>query len=180
MPGLEINKIAASILLASLIAMIVGITVNALYKPNLTMQQRGYVVKTHGQASSDSKSTTDSPIDIAALMKSANAAAGANIIKKCLACHSVEKNGPNRVGPHLWDVLQRPKASVSDYQYSSALSSKGGKWEYSDLFAFLKNPREYAKGTKMSFAGLSKPEDIANIVEFLRQNAHDAPIPALP
>ncbi|MES2214621.1 MAG: cytochrome c family protein [Pseudomonadota bacterium] len=182
MSGFELNKIAASILLASLIAMIVGTVVNILYKPNLSPEQRGYTVDTHGihVEGSTASAAPEAPIDIAALMKTANASAGENIIKKCLACHSVDKDGPNKVGPHLWNVIGRDKGSIADYKYSAAMMAKGGKWEYADLFAFLKNPRAYLPGTKMSFAGLSKPEDIANVVEFLRLNAHDAPPPALP
>jgi cytochrome c len=181
MSGFELNKIAASILLASLIAMIVGIVVNALYKPNLLPEQRGYTVAPHAHTTDKaSASELEAPLDIPALMKTANSAAGENIIKKCLACHSVEKDGPNKVGPHLWNVIGRDKASIADYKYSSAMTAKGGKWDYSDLFAFMKNPRQYLPGTKMSFAGLIKPEDIANVIEFLRLKAHDTPPPDLP
>lgn len=182
MSGFELNKIAASILLASLIAMIVGSVVNMLYKPNLSPEQRGYTVAPHGHTAGiqTNADAVEVPLDIPALMKAANSAAGENIIKKCIACHSVDKDGPNKVGPHLWNVIGRDKASISDYKYSSAMTAKGGKWDYADLFAFIKNPRQYLPGTKMSFAGLSKPEDIANVIEFLRLKAHDAPIPALP
>jgi len=181
MSGFELNKIAASILLASLIAMIVGTIVNVLYKPNLSPEQRGYMVATHSgahvQAASD---VPEKPLDIPALMKAANADAGEVIIKKCLACHSVDKDGPNKVGPHLWNVIGRNKASVADYKYSQAMTDKGGVWSYDDLFHFLRSPRAYVPGTKMSFAGLNKPEDIANVIAYLRLKAHDTPAPSLP
>ena len=182
MSGFELNKIAASILLASLIAMVVGTIVNILYKPNLSPAERGYTVATHNAQENSTTSGLVEPEtpDILTLMKAANADAGANVVKKCIACHSVDKDGPNKVGPHLWNVIGRNKGSISDYNYSPAMIAKGGKWDYADLFAFLKNPRQYLPGTKMSFAGLSKPEDIANVIEFLRLNAHDAPPPALP
>lgn len=183
MSGFELNKIAASILLASLITMIVGSVVNVLYKPNLSPEQRGYTVAVHNMHATEGPATNiqpEAPVDIPALMKTANADAGENIIKKCLACHSVDKDGPNKVGPHLWNIVDRDKGSIADYQYSPAMMAKGGKWGYSDLFAFFKNPRQYVPGTKMSFAGLSKPEDIANVIEFLRLRAHDIPQPALP
>jgi cytochrome c len=181
MSGLELNKIAASILLASLIAMIVGVVVNVLYKPNLHPTQRGYTVATHaGQSQDANASPQEESINISELMKSASAESGELIIKKCISCHSFDKGGPNKIGPHLWNVIGRAKAGVSDYSYSEAMKNKGGVWDYDALFYFLKNPRQYLPGTKMSFAGISKPQDIANVIEYLRLKAHDAPIPQLP
>ncbi len=185
MSGFELNKIAASILLASLIAMICGTIVNILYKPNLSPKERGYVIPVHNsnvntEGNIESSTASETPIDIPALMKSANIANGGSIIKKCISCHSLEKNGPSRVGPHLWGVVDRKKASISDYKYSAALIDIGGVWDYESLFKMLRKPSKFAPGTKMSFAGLSNPQDIADVIEYLRVNAHDSPIPALP
>lgn len=183
MSGFELNKIAASVLLAALIAMVVGTVVNLLYKPKLSLEQRGYQVAVHeGNTISDpaTNNQPEVPLDIPALMKEANADEGEKVIKKCIACHSVDKGGPNKVGPHLWNVIGRHKASIAEYTYSQAMVDKGGVWNYDDLFHFLRNPRKFVPGTKMSFAGLSKPEDIANVIAFLRQKAHDAPPPPLP
>src|ERR1700677_3391661 len=98
MSGFELNKIAASILLASLIAMVAGVVVNILYKPNLHPKTRGYeVAVTETAPGSAQAAPQEVPLDIPALMAKANADNGANLVKKCLACHSLDKDGPNKV-----------------------------------------------------------------------------------
>lgn len=173
MNGKELNKIVAAILFASLIAMMVGFVANILYKPNLQIQHRGYSVAIHESSDTPSTATAQEPINIPELMKTANADNGREIAKKCLMCHSIDKDGPNKIGPHLWDVAGRPKASIADYKYSPALSKLGGVWDDDSLFAFLHKPSSYAPGTKMSFIGLSKPQDIADVILFLKTYVHD-------
>lgn len=172
MNGKELNKIVASILLASLIAMMVGFIANILYKPNLQALHRGYSVAVQ-ETSGASATQAQAPVNIPELMKTANSDNGREIAKKCLMCHSLDKDGPNKIGPHLWDVAGRPKASIADYKYSPALSKLGGVWDDDSLFAFLHKPSSYAPGTKMSFAGLSKPQDIADVILFLKTYVHD-------
>ncbi|AFB28659.1 c-type cytochrome [Rickettsia rickettsii] len=174
MSGKELNKIVAAILFASLIAMMVGFVANILYKPTLELQHRGYSVAV--QESSANQNTTaleQALVNIPELMKTANADNGREIAKKCLMCHSLDKDGPNKLGPHLWDVAGRPKASIADYKYSPALSKLGGVWDDDSLFAFLHKPSSYAPGTKMSFAGISKPQNIADVILFLKTYVHD-------
>lgn len=174
MSGIELNKIAAAILLASLIAMMVGFIANILYKPNLHPEPRGYTLEiTESAINSDIKTSIEQPVDIEKLMKNANAEAGRNIAKKCLMCHSLDKNGANKVGPHLWNIVGKEKAKVENYKYSAALSSKGGSWDEESLFHFLNKPSGYVPGTKMSFAGLNKPQDIADVIMFLKKFVHD-------
>lgn len=174
MSGFELNKIAASILLASLIAMLVGFVANVLYKPNLQPAKRGYSIAVTEEDDNNNQAPMEEvKIDIAELMKNANAEAGKEIIKKCISCHSLDKGGANRVGPHLWNVAGNEKAKVEGYKYSPALSSLRGKWDDESLFHFLKRPSKFAPGTKMTFAGISKAEDIANVIMFLKTLAHD-------
>lgn len=174
MSGKELNKVVAAILLSSLIAMMVGFIANILYKPHLEPKIRGYSVAVHeSSAIQNNNETAAVPINIPELMKTANADNGREIAKKCLMCHSLDKDGPNKIGPHLWDVSGRPKASIADYKYSPALSKIGGSWDDDSLFAFLHKPSSYAPGTKMSFAGLSKPQDIADVILFLKTYVHD-------
>ena len=178
MSGFELNKIAASILLASLIAMIAGTVVNVLYKPNLSPKQRGYSVAVTGGHSAVAEAPA-APVDIPALMKVANAANGEGLVKKCISCHSLDKNGPNKVGPHLWNVIGRDKGTIADYKYSAAMIAKGGKWDYESLFHMIHKPSAFMPGTKMSFAGLSNPQDVADVMQYLRTKLSDSP-PALP
>jgi cytochrome c len=174
MSGIEINKIAAAILLASLIAMLVGFVTNILYKPVLNPESRGYSIEiTADSANNTVTSGEQKPIDIAELMKSANADAGKDLAKKCVACHSLDKGGNNKVGPLLWNIAGSEKAKVAGYKYSPALAAKGGNWDDESLFHFLSKPSQFVPGTKMSFAGLSKPQDIANIIMFLKTYVHD-------
>ncbi len=175
MSGIELNKIAASILLASLIAMMVGFITNILYKPVLHPDPRGYKVEVTDDSSNapDAKVVTETPVNIEELMKTANAEAGREIAKKCSVCHSLDKSKVNKVGPHLWNIVGTEKAKAENYKYSSALSSKGGIWDEESLFHFLHKPSQYIPGTKMSFAGLNKPQDIANVIMFLKTFVHD-------
>lgn len=169
MSGIELNKIIASILLASLIAMMVGFIANILYKPTLTPESRGYTIEVSEEATGNSnKATTDEPVNIEEIMKKANAESGKNLAKKCLMCHTFEKNGPNRVGPNLWNIANAERAKVENYKYSPALSSKGGKWDEESLFHFLNKPTQYIPGTKMTFAGFNKPQDAADVIAYLK------------
>ncbi len=178
MSGLELNKIAASILLAGLIAMIVGFITDILYEPELKPKVRGYSVEVH-EGGNESLGAVEVPItfDIPALMKQASSQAGEALFKKCMVCHTDDKGGPNKIGPNLWNVVGRPKGTEAGYTYSTEMTKKGGEWDYDSLFHFIHKPRDFVPGTKMSFIGLSKPEDIANVIAYLREKASDNPKP---
>jgi cytochrome c len=175
MSGFELNKIIAGILVASIIAVLVGMVADVLYKPELQAKNRGYTIATHSQNIVQSAEAVQDnvDIDIKQLISVANADAGKDVIKKCLSCHSFDKGGANKVGPNLWNIVGHPKAKVQGYNYSPALISKGGNWDEESLFKFLQKPSKYAPGTKMSFAGISKPEDIANLIAFLKKFAQE-------
>jgi len=110
------------------------------------------------------------------LLASAAPDKGAKIFKKCKACHTTEKGGKNKVGPNLWDIVGKGKAAVGGFKYSDVLKGLGGDWNYADLDAFLANPKGFAKGTKMSFAGLKKAGDRAAMLAYLR-SLSDSPKP---
>lgn len=116
--------------------------------------------------------------ELAALLESGDAGAGEKVFRKCKACHTIDKDGGNRIGPNLWNVVGRDKASVEGFSYSDALSGLGGAWTYEDLSAYLEDSKGFAPGNRMSFAGLKKPEDRANVILYLREHS-DQP-PALP
>lgn len=115
---------------------------------------------------------------IAALLAAADADAGARLSKKCAACHSFDKGGKNKVGPNLWDIVGKAIASGEGYKYSGVLAGLGGEWTYDNLDAFLTKPKDFAAGTKMSFAGLKNAEDRADLIAFLRGRSDDPkPLP---
>ena len=122
---------------------------------------------------------------VAALLQNASVESGQATFKKCQACHSGEKGGPNKVGPHLWDVVDRPVASVSDFSYSSGMKdfSEGSSkhWDYDHLYHFLKNPKGYVSGTAMGFAGIKDPAGRADVIAYLRTLSDSPkPLPAAP
>ncbi|RGP41384.1 Cytochrome c like protein [Altererythrobacter insulae] len=102
------------------------------------------------------------------LLVDATAEAGERVFAKCSACHTIEQGGANGIGPNLYEVMGATIGNhVPGYAYSPALMEKGGSWTWEDMDAWLKNPRGYADGTKMSFAGLSDPEDRANVMVYM-------------
>ena len=113
---------------------------------------------------------------IACYMAAADATAGQQVFAKCTACHNADKGGANALGPNLWGVLGEPVGKGKGFAFSDALAKHGGNWDFQNLSDWLANPKKFAPGTKMTFAGLSNPEDRANVIAFL--NAHsDAPKP---
>src|SRR4030095_5237058 len=109
-------------------------------------------------------------------LASADPAKGEQVFKKCAACHNADKGGANALGPNLWGIPGEAVGKGHGFPLSEALAGKGGSWDWQNLSAWLANPKKFAPGTKMTFAGLSKPEDRANVIAFL--NAHsDAPKP---
>ncbi len=115
-------------------------------------------------------------------LASADAAKGADVFKKCAACHNADKGGANALGPNLYAVLGEPIGKgANGFAFSEALSGKGGNWDWTQLGAWLHSPKAFAPGTKMTFAGLSDPQDRANVIAFLNSKS-DAPkpLPAAP
>lgn len=179
MSGFEWNKIAGAVLLAGLIAMVVGTVADSLYQPKLSPKKRGYQVAVESTDKGGAEGAAkEEAVDVAALLAAAKPDDGKKVLKKCETCHSVDKDGPNKIGPTLWDIVGREKGKHEGFSYSDGMKSKGGNWDYDALFAFLKLPKNYVQGTKMTFAGMSKPQDIANLVSYLR-TLSDSPV-ALP
>jgi cytochrome c len=115
---------------------------------------------------------------VVAQLASAKADDGAAGFKKCAACHAVKKDAPSGAAPNLWGIVNRPKAAQADFaaKYSDAIKAKGGEWTYENLALFLHQPKGYIAGTKMAFAGIKDPAEIANVIAYLRTLA-DAPAP---
>lgn len=114
-------------------------------------------------------------------LASADPAKGAEVFKKCQACHTINQGGANGLGPNLYHVLGEPVGQGRGFAWSEALSGHGGKWDWATLSEWLANPKKFAPGTKMTFAGLSNPEDRANVIAYLNQNSPaPLPMPAAP
>ena len=119
-------------------------------------------------------SAAEEPIE--AFLAKADPAKGAQVFNKCAACHNATKGGPNGLGPNLWDVLGEPVGQGKGFAFSDALSKKGGTWNWDNLSQWLSSPRTFAAGTKMTFAGLSNPQERADVIAYLNQQS-DSPLP---
>lgn len=116
------------------------------------------------------------PADFKQLLAAADPASGEKVFGKCKACHNAEKGGANQVGPNLWNIVGAQVAHHDGFPYSAALAGKSGeKWTYDELNVYLTSPKAWAPGTKMTFAGLSKPEDRAAVIAFLRTRSDSPP-----
>ena len=135
--------------------------------------QKNLAIKTKSKKSIAKKSDEhlQDKINIKEMIKNANATQGKKVFKKCSACHDIRKNGKNKLGPNLFNIVNKKKASVDNFKYSDALKNKGGIWSYEELNLFLQGPRSYIKGTKMTFAGLKKDKDRANIIRYLESQS---------
>ena len=112
------------------------------------------------------------------LLAKAEVGRGESSAKKCMACHTFAKGGRNLVGPNLWGVVGRPRASEAGFNYSAALKAKGGNWTIDDLNQFLTNPRGAIPGTNMTFAGISRASERADLLAYLNSLADNpAPLP---
>ena len=121
--------------------------------------------------------------DLGALLAAADPAKGEATFAKCTSCHSIEQGGANGIGPNLFGTVGEPIGKgKAGFAFSDVLMSHGGNWTYENLDAWLHSPKGFAPGTKMSFAGLSSPEDRANVIAYLKANGGgpDFPAPAAP
>ena len=178
MSTFELNKIVGAILLAALVATVIGMIGDGL------VHQRGPAgpqVATGGapaKAPASRPKEADKAAPIAPLMAKASAEKGKAAIAPCKACHTFEKGGKNGVGPNLWNVVMQNKANNPNFSYSSALKEKQGPWTYEELSAFIEKPQQFAKGTKMTFAGILQAEKRADIIAYLRSlSDNPAPLP---
>ncbi|MDC3257521.1 cytochrome c family protein [Candidatus Pelagibacter sp.] len=177
MDSFELNKIIAAVLLVALLVIGISKISNVIFyveKP----EKPGYAVEIEQVSSASSSSTekVEEEINITMLMAMGDIASGEKIFKKCAACHSIVKDGKNKIGPALWNVVNRKVGGVSDYKYSKALADYDKEWNFEELNGFLIKPAKWIKGTKMAYAGLRKEKDRASIIKYLNQNS-DSPVP---
>ncbi|MFA9200843.1 MAG: cytochrome c family protein [Cypionkella sp.] len=128
----------------------------------------------------ESEGGADEGPGLAVLLAGGDVAAGEKAaIGRCGTCHTFDQGGAAKQGPNLYGVLGKPIGKhAAGFAYSSALSGHGGDWSYENMDAWLKNPKAFAPGTKMSFAGLSNGQDRANIILYMRQQGGGPPLPA--
>ena len=173
------NKIIVSIVLAIFLVLGINKITDVIYyveKPEKSVYQVDSVVSVASTTSTESNSESSESGDIMALFASVNAADGAKIFKKCAACHSIAQGGANKIGPALWGVIGRKAGGVTDYKYSKAMAAYGKSWSFEEMNGFLIKPKDWIKGTKMSFAGLKNAKERAAVILYMNENS-DSPLP---
>ena len=171
------NVIAMMVLGAGIVALGSTIVAGEVFKQEKP-EKMGYIVEgVEAEAGGEAPAAV---IPIATLLATADPAKGAEVFKKCASCHNVTPGGANGIGPALHGVLGKPHGVHPGFAYSDALKAIPGNWDFEGMNAWLTKPSAYAKGTKMNFAGLSKPEDRANLIAWLNTQGSNLPLPAAP
>jgi cytochrome c len=170
------NTVAGWVLFAGIVALGASIVTGEMFHAERPEKMgypiEGVVVEGEGGA------TAEEPI--AVYLAAADAGKGEQVFKKCAACHNADQGGANALGPNLWGIMGAPLAAKPGFAYSDALKSKGGTWTWDAMSAWLANPKKFATGTKMTFAGLGNPEDRANLMAWLNTKGSSLPLPAAP
>jgi len=173
------NKIVVSIVLTIILVLVINKITDAIYfveKPEKSAYQVDGVTTAANTTVTDASSGDSESLNITALFASTSATDGAKIFKKCAACHSISEGGANKIGPALWGVLGRKAGSLSDYKYSKALIAHGKLWSFDEMNGFLTKPKNWIKGTKMSFAGLKNVKERAAVILYMNENTNN-PLP---
>jgi cytochrome c len=177
MNSFELNKILGAILGTCLIMLALNIGAGAIFAPEKPSKP-GFNIAVKEQGEGEKAGAAKEPEQpIETLLAKASVEKGQATAKQCQACHTFEKGGPNRVGPNLWGIVGSPRGEArGGFNFSAAMKSKGGNWTFDELNKFLANPRAYIPGTAMTFAGLSRPEQRADVIDYLHTLA-DNPLP---
>ena len=168
------NTIAGWVLFAGIVALGSSIVAGETFKSERP-EEMGYPIEGVVQ---EGEGAAEAEKPIAFYLATADAAAGDQVFKKCTACHNADKGGANALGPNLWGIMGEPVGKGHGYAFSPALAGVGGTWNWDNLSAWLASPKKFAPGTKMTFAGLSNPQDRANVIAYLHANGGGPAFPA--
>ena len=171
----ETNKIIASLVFAIVIIFFINKSADYIYQVKAPAAD-SFKVETKISELKESSETTNLEKNINDLLAMGSIDHGKKVFGTCKSCHSIKKDGGNKIGPALWAVLGRPMGAVTDYKYSKALSTYGKNWNFETMNLFLIKPKAYIKGTKMSYAGLKKEKDRASVILYLNAQS-DSPLP---
>src|SRR3954468_24669029 len=175
MDSFELNKVLGAVLGTCLMLLSLNIAAGALFSAH-PPEKPGYEVAVKEEPAGGKPgepAVAEEPLPVR--FASADPGRGENSAKKCAACHTFGKGEPNRVGPNLWGVVGRPKASEAGFNYSAAMKNQKGNWTPDDLDKYLTNPRGVVPGTNMTFAGIPRGKERADVITYLNSKS-DKPI----
>ncbi len=162
------KELAPAISLALAVVLVAVIMADILYRPKPSFK-RGFEIElaTDGKAL---PKKVEKIVNLADMMKTADATRGEKIFKKCASCHNVNKGEAAKVGPNLFGIIGKARGSSAGFAYSDAMKTKGGSWDNESINQFIAKPKDYLAGTKMAFPGLKKPQDRADVILFLEKH----------
>ena len=179
MDSFEINKILGAILGTCLVILVTSLAAAAIFKPQEPAKP-GFEIAVKEEASAggkEAKPAASEPIE--KLLQTASVEKGAAAAKKCQACHTLEKDGPNRVGPNLYNIVGDKRGEGRNgFNFSAAMKAKEGTWTDEDLNKFIADPKGFVPGTAMGFAGIPKDSERADVIAYLHTlSDHPVPLP---